>query len=132
MSRSAGTHAKAGWSAVYRVTRGIPRGAVATYGRVAEAAGMPRAARQVGWALHALGPEDDVPWHRVVNARGEISARGEREIEALQRALLEAEGVEFDARGRIDIERFGHDPCGARGARARRARSLEPDGHAVR
>ncbi len=96
-----------GWSAVYEVVRAIPRGAVASYGQVAAAAGMPRAARQVGWALNALDPEEAVPWHRVINARGEISARAEREIEDLQRALLEAEGVEFDARGRVDLDRFG-------------------------
>jgi len=118
-----------GWSAVYEATRAIPKGAVATYGQVASVAGMPGAARQVGWALHAIDPEDAVPWHRVINARGEISPRGEREIEDLQRALLEAEGVEFDPRGRIDLARFGWDArkSGARPARAA-ARSAKQSG----
>ena len=70
-----------GWSPVYRVVRRIPCGQVATYGQVAAMAGMPRAARQVGWALNALDAGDDVPWHRVINAKGEVSTRGEREIE---------------------------------------------------
>jgi methylated-DNA-protein-cysteine methyltransferase-like protein len=100
-----------GWTAVYRVVRRIPAGSVSTYGRVAELAGLPRAARQVGWALSALGFDDDVPWHRVINARGEISRRGDaREIEDLQRSLLASEGVDFDRRGRIDLSVFGWSP----------------------
>ncbi len=103
-----------GWAPVYRVVRRIPAGRVSTYGEVAALAGMPRAARQVGWALHALDAGDDVPWHRVINARGEISGRGERAFEDLQRALLEAEGVCFDRRGRVDLEHHRWQP--ARGA----------------
>ncbi|MAG33395.1 MAG: methyltransferase [Deltaproteobacteria bacterium] len=102
--------ARAGWSPVYRVVRRIPQGRVATYGQVAALSGSPGAARQVGWALAALSPDDHVPWHRVINARGEISTRGEREIEDLQRALLESEGVVFDRRGRVDLARFGWTP----------------------
>ena len=68
---------------------------------------MPGHARQVGYALAALDDESDIPWHRVVNARGEVSARsGDRSSERLQRALLESEGVAFDRRGRIDLEEF--------------------------
>lgn len=85
-------------------------GRVRTYGQVAAEAGMAGAARQVGWALAALGARDDVPWQRVINARGEISARAESEWTDLQRSLLESEGVEFDARGRVDLERFGWMP----------------------
>ena len=118
-----------GWSAVYEAAREIPKGAVATYGQLAAAAGMGGAARQVGWALNALDPGDSVPWHRVINARGEISARGEREIEDLQRALLEAEGVEFDPRGRIDLDRFGWEARKTRGRPERvAARSAKPSG----
>ena len=90
------------WTDVYRVVRRIPEGHVATYGQVAALAGRPRAARQVGYALHAVG-ERDVPWHRVINARGEISPRAEPSEADLQRALLEAEGVGFDGRGRVDL-----------------------------
>ena len=99
-----------GWKAVYRVVRRIPAGQVATYGQVAALAGMPGAARQVGWALHALREEDDVPWQRVINARGEISSRGIREIEDLQRSLLQSEGVDFNSKGRVDLGRYSWKP----------------------
>ena len=93
---------------IYAAVRRIPSGRVATYGGVAAAAGMRGHARQVGYALAALEIDADVPWHRVVNARGEVSTRsGDSAAERLQRALLESEGVSFDARGRIDLERFG-------------------------
>jgi len=106
---------------IQAVVRRVPRGRVVTYGQVAAEAGLPRAARQVGYAMAALPDDSDVPWHRVVNARGEISrrsrARGPRRAaatvaEAIQRSLLEAEGVAFDARGRIDLERYRWEPVG--------------------
>ena len=88
--------------------RRIPRGRVATYGQVAALAGLPGAARQVGYALHALpAGADDVPWQRVVNAKGEVSPRAEPGADDEQRALLEAEGVRFDRRGKIDLVRYG-------------------------
>jgi methylated-DNA-protein-cysteine methyltransferase-like protein len=92
----------------YEVVRRIPSGRVATYGTVATEAGRTGSARQVGYALAALPDGHDVPWHRVVNARGEVSARAAAVgYERLQRALLESEGVRFDERGRIDLEAFG-------------------------
>lgn len=96
---SEGFHAR-----VYAVVRRVPPGAVTTYGDVAAALGSPRVARHVGWALAAVR-EDDVPWHRVVNAQGTISARGDTVRAALQQARLEAEGIAFDARGRLDLKR---------------------------
>ena len=99
-----------GWRPVYRVVCRIPAGQVATYGQVAALAGMPGAARQVGWALAALDGEDDVPWHRVINAQGEISPRGRREAVDLQRALLESEGIELSHRGRVDLGRYAWEP----------------------
>ncbi len=90
------------------MVRRIPHGQVATYGQVAELAGLGGHARQVGYALHALR-DDEVPWHRVINAQGRVSARGEREYERYQRELLEEEGVEFDQRDRVDLERYGWD-----------------------
>jgi methylated-DNA-protein-cysteine methyltransferase-like protein len=58
--------------------------------------------------MAALHDESDVPWHRVINARGEVSPRtGGSTFERLQRALLEAEGIHFDARGRVDLDEFG-------------------------
>ncbi len=86
--------------------RRIPKGRVATYGQVAELAGLPRQARQVGYALHALPDGSRVPWQRVVNARGEVSERAVPGIEPVQRAILEAEGVVFDGRGRVDLSRY--------------------------
>jgi len=87
------------------VVRRIPRGRVATYGQIAELA-QASGPRQVGYALHALPEAHDVPWHRVVNARGTISLRSGLGGEAHQHALLKAEAVEFDANGRIDLDRF--------------------------
>lgn len=95
-----------GWNHFYRQVRRIPRGRVATYGQVAALAGLPRHARQVGYALHALPENSRVPWHRVVNAKGEISLRPSTGHDQLQRLLLEKEGVRFGPAGRIDLKRF--------------------------
>jgi methylated-DNA-protein-cysteine methyltransferase-like protein len=92
---------------VYKVVRKIPRGRVATYGQIAALAGLGPLARQVGYALHALPPASTVPWHRVLNARGEISRRSVPGWELEQRSRLEREGVRFDARGRVSLQRFG-------------------------
>lgn len=101
----------AGYERIYRVVRRIPKGRVATYGQVAELAGIPRQPRQVGYALHALRDGGErVPWQRVINARGEVSDRSEPGAESLQRALLESEGVVFDPRGRVDLTRFRWKP----------------------
>jgi len=99
------------YSHFYDVVRRVPAGRVATYGQVASEAGRFGRARQVGYALAACPDDADIPWHRVVNARGEVSRRaGGRAFERIQRVLLEAEGVVFDDRGRIDLERFGWNP----------------------
>ncbi len=95
------------YSRIYKVVRRIPRGRVATYGQVAELAGMEGRARQVGYAMHSLPSASDVPWHRVINARGEISPRSGSDSHELQRMLLEEEGVEFDEHTRVDLKRFG-------------------------
>ena len=97
------------YTRIYEVVRLIPKGRVATYGQVAKVAGLPGHARQVGYALHALSAEHDVPWQRVINAKGEVSPRGDPELDGLQRSLLEAEGVRFDQRGRVDLRRFRWD-----------------------
>ena len=91
---------------IYRVVRRIPRGRVATYGQVAELAGLEGHARQVGYAMHALPSRSNVPWHRVINARGEVSERTSGDSHELQRLLLEEEGIEFDLRGRCDLKKY--------------------------
>lgn len=88
---------------IYSIVREIPRGCVATYGQVARLAGLGKHARQVGYALSALSADDDVPWHRVINARGQISRRSEPEMEQVQMALLEGEGIIFESGSQIPL-----------------------------
>ena len=92
---------------VYKVVRRVPRGQVATYGQVAHLLGTPRAARTVGWALASIPKGSDVPWHRVINSRGFISLGQSSQAAALQRSLLEEEGVVFDHSGHIPLDRYG-------------------------
>jgi methylated-DNA-protein-cysteine methyltransferase-like protein len=94
-------------SRVYETVSRIPMGSVCSYGGVAALLGKPRAARGVGAALSALDETEEIPWWRVVNRNGEISISDLSLSRRLQRVLLEREGVEFDPRGRIDMERFG-------------------------
>jgi len=82
---------------------------VATYGQVADLAGIPGHARQVGYALNAL-TDDTVPWHRVINARGEVSPRAIADYVGLQRALLEAEDIVFDPAGRVALDVYRWRP----------------------
>ncbi|MGE5596795.1 MAG: MGMT family protein [Hyphomicrobiales bacterium] len=91
---------------VYELVRQVPRGRVITYGHVALLLGAPSAARAVGYALHNLPAESDVPWWRVINARGTISLKDRGSNAELQRALLEHEGVQFDLEGRISLETY--------------------------
>ena len=95
------------YSRIYAVVRKIPRGRVSTYGRVAGLAKLAGHARQVGNAMFALPSGSSVPWHRVVNAKGEISRRARSGSELTQRILLDREGIHFNGRGRIDLKRFG-------------------------
>jgi methylated-DNA-protein-cysteine methyltransferase-like protein len=94
---------------VVRLIQGIPEGRVMTYGQIARHAGSPRGARQVVRILHAMSDKHGLPWHRVVNARGEVAipdtAGRETQIQFLRR-----EGVAVDADGRIDLARFMHEP----------------------
>src|SRR6516165_12791300 len=82
-------------AAICAVVRRIPKGWVATYGQVAAMAGLPRRARLVGYVLQHLDPATDIPWHRVVNAKGEVSYSPSRNGgDVLQQRLLEREGLE--------------------------------------
>ena len=95
---------------IYAVVRRIPRGRVATYGQVAELAGLGGHARLVGYALSALPDGSTVPWHRVINTRGEISQRREPGGGLEQLRALEAEGVQFSAHARIRLDRYRWRP----------------------
>ena len=87
---------------IYRVVARIPAGTVATYGQVAEIAGV--GPRQVGQALKALPACTRCPWHRVINARGTVSIRtAARKAHLVQESLLEAEGVAF-VNGKVDLD----------------------------
>lgn len=98
------------YEAVYKLVRRIPCGRVMTYGQIATILGSPRAARAVGYAMRASGNRDDVPWQRVINGRGRISARNEVERPMLQKVLLEAEGVVFDETETCDLGRCRWEP----------------------
>ncbi len=89
---------------IWNVTRRIPRGKVSTYGAIARLAGFRGQARLGGYALHNLPPGADIPWQRVINARGMVSLPGIAGTR--QRALLEKEGVAFRG-NRVDLSRFG-------------------------
>ena len=100
---------------IYAVVARIPRGRVATYGQIARLAGRPGQARLVGYALHALPDRSGIPWHRVVNARGQISQRAdENPVGILQRLRLEGERVRFDAADRIPLDRYRWRPSPSR------------------
>lgn len=91
---------------IYDLVILVPAGNVATYGQISRyvAGSTPRI---VGFAMAGVKPGLGVPWQRVINARGEISPHGGAGGSGLQREILEAEGIAFDARGRIDLKRFG-------------------------
>jgi methylated-DNA-protein-cysteine methyltransferase-like protein len=91
---------------IYDVVRRVPRGKVATYGQIACIVGQPNKARHVGWALAALRntiPDEPVPWQRVVSTCGEARV-GHQQV-----VMLQEEGVKFDLKGRVDLQRYGWD-----------------------
>ena len=90
---------------IYRQVKCVPDGKVATYGQIARLVGG-CAARQVGYAMAALSDGGGVPWHRIVNHKGEISLRSGSDGHRLQRILLEAEGVVFSRDGKIDLDAY--------------------------
>ena len=96
---------------VYEIVRLIPSGKVATYGQIARIVGMNISARVVGYALSALTEGTDVPWQRVINAKGCISLPGIGG--AMQQQLLLDEGVTFDGQNRVDLNRFGWEGPGS-------------------
>lgn len=102
---------------VYYYTKKIPAGRLASYGQIAALAGSPRAARQVGWALHIMPAADyqKIPWQRVINSQGYISTTCLEHPADLQKRLLEQEGVEVQKKGDrwwIDLEKYQWRPEG--------------------
>ena len=90
---------------IYQAVKRIPRGSVASYGRIARMVNC--TARQVGYAMAATPPGQSIPWHRVINSKGEISARKQGGGDQRQKQKLLSEGVVFDQKGRVDFDRFG-------------------------
>ena len=94
---------------VINIIKSIPIGKVMSYGQIAKVAGSPRGARQVVRILHSMSEKHKLPWHRVINAKGEIVMRDEESAYS-QRTLLEAEGVFFLANGLVDLEKSRYEP----------------------
>jgi methylated-DNA-protein-cysteine methyltransferase-like protein len=94
---------------IYELVRAIPAGRVMTYGRIAEHFGQLVSPRAVGWAMHTC-PED-VPWHRVVNARGGLSTERLPDLPPhMQRDMLQAEGVQIRLDGTLDLSVYRWEP----------------------
>ncbi|MDX1570167.1 MAG: methylated-DNA--[protein]-cysteine S-methyltransferase [Xanthomonadales bacterium] len=98
----------ADYAAIYSVIASIPAGTVASYGRIARLAGLPRRARLVGTALRRAPKDLDLPWHRVIRADGRLAFPEGSDAYHRQRRLLEDEGVTL-CDGRVDLEAFGWD-----------------------
>lgn len=95
------------YAQIYALVCQIPPGQVATYGQIAQLLGLPSQARQVGYALFRVAPDSEIPWHRVVNAQGEISYAPQRQgNDELQRWRLESEGIIFDGADRINLKKY--------------------------
>jgi methylated-DNA-protein-cysteine methyltransferase-like protein len=91
---------------IYALVRKVPRGRVATYGQIARL--LDRCTpRMVGYAMAAVPGDSDVPWHRIINSQGQVSPRSAGDGSLAQRAILESEGVVFDSKGRVDLEKVG-------------------------
>ena len=94
----------------YELVNRIPCGKVATYGQIATLSGYPGQARQVGYALNVTPDDLEIPWQRVVNAKGQISARANPISEDIQRQMLEAEGICFDSKNCIALTQYLWNP----------------------
>jgi methylated-DNA-protein-cysteine methyltransferase-like protein len=90
---------------VYRLVRRIPSGRVMTYGQIAVNLGEGYTPRTVGFVMHGAN-EENTPWHRVINSQGGCSTGRIVLPPDKQQRMLEAEGIEFDAQGRCDLERY--------------------------
>lgn len=94
---------------VIQIIKEIPEGKVMTYGQIAKEAGNPRAARQVARVLHTMSKKHKLPWHRVINAKGQIVIKDDATHHE-QILSLEAEGIEVDEFGRVDLQKYREVP----------------------
>ncbi|MDQ1000268.1 methylated-DNA-protein-cysteine methyltransferase-like protein [Neobacillus niacini] len=94
---------------VIEIIKAIPEGKVMTYGQIAREAGSPRAARQVVRALHSMSRKHRLPWHRVVNAKGQIALQDDESYHE-QLFSLESEGVQVGLNGTIDLGKYQYHP----------------------
>jgi len=103
------------YTKVYKITKLIPRGKVATYGQIAALIGSPRGARMVGWAMHAMdgGLLEQTPWQRVINREGRISTTCELHTAEEQARLLRKDGVKVIKKNNsyyIDLNKYLWQP----------------------
>ena len=94
---------------VIEIIKHIPPGKVMTYGQIGQLAGSPRGARQVVRILHSSSKKYNLPWHRVINAKGEIGLKQEGLVSE-QVLLLKSEGIEMTDQGKIDLDVYRHHP----------------------
>lgn len=94
---------------VIEIIKSIPAGRVMTYGQIAGFAGSPRAARQVVRILHSMSKKHRLPWHRVINAKGQIAIQDEESFNE-QQMNLEMEGVNVGLHGTIDLTKYQWHP----------------------
>ncbi|PFG13786.1 methylated-DNA-protein-cysteine methyltransferase-like protein [Bacillus sp. es.036] len=94
---------------VVTIIKKIPPGKVMTYGQIAKCAGSPRGARQVVRILHTMSRKHELPWHRVINAKGEIGLKSEDGY-IDQKMMLEGEGIVFHPNSKIDLTIYRYDP----------------------
>lgn len=92
---------------VIQIVRKIPYGRVTTYGTVATLAGLPRGARLVGGVLHFASETQNLPWQRIINRHGFISTKCLEHPKALQKALLEQEGIEVSYDFMVNLNKYG-------------------------
>ena len=95
------------YDTIFGVISRIPKGQVATYGQIAKIAGIPGHARQVGYALHRLPDGSNVPWHRVINAKGQVSLSPHDVSSSIQKSLLKKEGIRLSEKDRISLKKYG-------------------------
>ncbi|PLS18261.1 DNA methyltransferase [Bacillus sp. M6-12] len=91
------------------IIKGIPEGRVMTYGQIASLAGSPRGARQIVRILHSMSKKYSLPWHRVINSKGEIGIKDEEAFHA-QKSFLQSEGVEVYEHCLINLEKYRFNP----------------------